>query len=444
MRDPQGRVIYAGKALSLRNRVPNYFQASSVLPEHIAAMVAGVYEFEVITTATEKEALVLEQTMIKRHRPRFNIRLRDDKNYLYIKLPLNEDFPRTTLVRRPGTDGARYWGPYTHAIALRTTLKTVRRVIPYRSCKDSEFALGRPCFYYHLNLCPAPCAGFINREDYHEQLNQVASFLDGRSDHVARRLKQQMREAADKLDYEAAGRYRDRLTAMERMAERQKVLAMSRYDQDLFGLARADGQGSVRAFSLREGRLSGSENFDLVGLGEHQSDADILNAFVSQYYANATHIPKEVFVPEALPDRELIEQWLSERRGSNVSVHVPQRGKQRELLQQAAANAQETMRQLRVKLDYDAERTASLLNDLQARLALKTLPVRLERHHTSNSLPTDPVCAMVVFMEIGPNPPHYRHFRIKTVQGANDFAMLQEVLRRRFSRHAQSEEGIPE
>ncbi|TMF89135.1 MAG: excinuclease ABC subunit UvrC [Chloroflexi bacterium] len=444
MRDALGRVIYAGKALSLRNRVPNYFQASSVLPEHIAAMVARVYEFEVITTATEKEALVLEQTMIKRHRPRFNIRLRDDKNYLYIKLPLNEDFPRITLVRRPGTDGARYWGPYTHAIALRTTLKTVRRVIPYRSCKDSEFALGRPCFYYHLNLCPAPCAGFMKREDYHEQLNQVASFLDGRSDHVARRLKQQMQEAADKLDYEAAGRYRDRLQAMDRMAERQKVLAMSRYDQDLFGLARADGQGSVRVFSVREGRLSGSENFDLVGLGKDQSDADILNAFVSQYYANATHIPKEIFVPDALPDRELIEQWLSERRGSAVTVRVPQRGKQRELLQQAAANAQETMRQLRIKLDYDAERTASLLNDLQARLALKTLPVRIECYDISNIQGKYPVGSMVVFEDGRPKPAHYRHFRIKTVQGANDFAMLQEVLRRRFSRHAQSEEGIPQ
>ncbi len=413
MRDVQARVIYVGKALSLRNRVPNYFQASSVLPEHIAAMVARVYEFEVITTATEKEALVLEQTMIKRHRPRFNIRLRDDKNYLYIKLPLNEDFPRITLVRRPASDGARYWGPYTHAIALRTTLKTVRRVIPYRSCKDSEFALGRPCFYYHLNLCSAPCAGFINREDYHEQLNQVANFLDG-------------------------------LDAMERMAERQKVLAMGRYDQDLFGLARADGQGSVRVFSVREGRLSGSENFDLVGLDRDQSNADILNAFVSQYYANATHIPKEVFVPEALPDRELIEQWLTERRGSIVTVRVPQRGKQRELLEQAAANAAETMRQMRIKLDYDAERTASLLNDLQARLQLPTLPVRIECYDISNIQGKYPVGSMVVFEEGRPKPAHYRHFRIKTVQGANDFAMLQEVLQRRFSRHARSEEGTPE
>jgi excinuclease ABC subunit C len=444
MRDAQARVIYAGKALSLRNRVPNYFQASSVLPEHIAAMVARVYEFEVITTATEKEALVLEQTMIKRHRPRFNIRLRDDKNYLYIKLPLDEDFPRITLVRRPANDGARYWGPYTHAIALRTTLKTVRRVIPYRSCKDSEFALGRPCFYYHLNLCSAPCAGFINREMYHEQLNQVASFLDGRSDQVARRLKQQMQEAADKLEYEAAARYRDRLDAMERMAERQKVLAMGRYDQDLFGLARTDGQGSVRVFSVREGRLSGSENFDLVGLGHDQTDADVINAFVSQYYSNATHIPKEIFVPQALPDRELIEQWLTERRGSHVSVRVPQRGKQRELLEQAAANAAETMRQLRIKLDYDAERTASLLNDLQARLALPALPVRIECYDISNIQGKYPVGSMVVFEEGRPKPAHYRHFRIKTVQGANDFAMLQEVLRRRFSRHARSEEGIPE
>jgi excinuclease ABC subunit C len=444
MRDAQARVIYAGKALSLRNRVPNYFQASSVLPEHIAAMVARVYEFEVITTATEKEALVLEQTMIKRHRPRFNIRLRDDKNYLYIKLPLDEDFPRITLVRRPANDGARYWGPYTHAIALRTTLKTVRRVIPYRSCKDSEFALGRPCFYYHLNLCSAPCAGFINREAYHEQLNQVANFLDGRSDQVAKRLKQQMQQAADKLEYEAAARYRDRLDAMERMAERQKVLAMGRYDQDLFGLARADGQGSVRVFSVREGRLSGSENFDLVGLGKEQTNADILNAFVSQYYANATHIPKEIFVPAALPDRELIEQWLTERRGSSVSVRVPQRGKQRELLEQAAANAAETMRQLRIKLDYDAERTASLLNDLQARLELPALPVRVECYDISNIQGKYPVGSMVVFEEGRPKPAHYRHFRIKTVQGANDFAMLQEVLRRRFSRHARSEEGTPE
>jgi len=444
MRDAQARVIYAGKALSLRNRVPNYFQASSVLPEHIAAMVARVYEFEVITTANEKEALVLEQTMIKLHRPRFNIRLRDDKNYLYIKLPLDEDFPRITLVRRPANDGARYWGPYTHAIALRTTLKTVRRVIPYRSCKDSEFALGRPCFYYHLNLCSAPCAGFISREAYHEQLNQVASFLDGRSDQVAKRLKQQMQEAADTLEYEAAARYRDRLDAMERMAERQKVLAMGRYDQDLFGLARADGQGSVRVFSVREGRLSGSENFELVGLGKAQTNADILNAFVSQYYANATHIPKEIFVPDALPDRELIEQWLSERRGSNVSVRVPQRGKQRELLEQAAANAAETMRQLRIKLDYDAERTASLLNDLQARLELPTVPLRIECYDISNIQGKYPVGSMVVFEDGRPKPAHYRHFRIKTVQGANDFAMLQEVLRRRLSRHARSEEGTPE
>ena len=444
MRDAQGRVIYAGKALSLRNRVPNYFQASSVLPEHIAAMVARVYEFEVITTATEKEALVLEQTMIKRHRPRFNIRLRDDKNYLYIKLPLNEDFPRITLVRRPGTDGARYWGPYTHAIALRTTLKTVRRVIPYRSCKDSEFALGRPCFYYHLNLCPAPCAGFINRENYHEQLNQVANFLDGRSDDVVKRLKQQMQEAADRLEYEAAARYRDRLEAMERMAERQKVLAMGRYDQDLFGLARADGQGSVRVFSVRAGRLSGSENFDLVGLGKQQSNADVLNAFVSQYYASATHIPKEIFVPELLPDRDVIEQWLSERRGSQVSVRVPQRGKQRELLQQAAANAEETMRQMRIQLDYDADRTASLLNDLQAKLELPALPVRIECYDISNIQGRYPVGSMVVFEDGRPKPAHYRHFRIQSVVGANDYAMLQEVLRRRFGRLARSEEGIPQ
>jgi excinuclease ABC subunit C len=441
MRDAQTRVIYVGKALSLKNRVPNYFHAASVLPEHIRAMVERVTEFEVITTANEKEALVLENTLIKRYRPRFNIRLRDDKNYLYIKLPVNEDFPRIHMVRRPGSDGSRYYGPYTHAIALRTTLKTVRRVIPYRSCSDAEFALGRPCFYYHLNLCSAPCVGYINREDYHRNLDQIAMFLEGKSDDLVKQLRNQMLDAADRLDYEAAARARDRLQAMETMAERQKMQALGRLDQDLFGLARSDGQGCVQVFAVREGKLSGSENFDLVGLGKEQSDADVLNAFVSQYYGSATHIPKEVYVPEQLPDRDVIEQWLSERRGSHVAVKVPQRGKQRELLEQAAANAKETMRRLRIKLDYDEQRTAALLNDLQRRLSLHRFPRRIECYDISNIQGRHPVGSMVVFEEGRPKPDHYRHFRIKSVEGANDYAMLQEVLRRRFTR-AKAEEGV--
>ena len=443
MRDSQTRVIYVGKALSLRNRVPNYFQAGSVLPEHIRAMVERVFEFDIITTANEKEALVLECTLIKRYRPRFNIRLRDDKNYLYIKLPIAEDFPRVYTVRKPANDGAKYWGPYTHALALRTTLKTVRRVIPFRSCKDTEFALHRPCFYYHLNLCSAPCAGFVSTEQYHEQLGQVALFLDGRSDHVVKRLKQQMTDAAEAQDYEAAARYRDRLQAMQIMTEPQKMQALGRLDQDLFGLARTDGQGVVQVFAVREGKLSGSENFDLVGLDKAQSNGDVLNAFVGQYYASATHIPKDIFVPDALPDQGVIEQWLSERRGSKVAVKVPQRGKQRELLQQAAANAEETMRQMRIKLDYDADRTAALLNDLQHRLGLPALPNRIECYDISNIQGKYPVGSMVVFQDGRPKPDHYRHFKIKTIQGANDFAMLQEVLRRRFARLARSEEGMP-
>ena len=444
MRDSQARVIYVGKALVLRNRVPNYFQASSVLPEHTRAMVERVYEFEVITTANEKEALVLECTLIKRYRPRFNIRLRDDKNYLYIKLPITEDFPRIYTVRKPANDGARYWGPYTHALALRTTLKTVRRLIPFRSCKDTEFALHRPCFYFHLSLCSAPCAGFVSRDQYHEQLGQVALFLDGRSDDVLKRLKQQMALAADAMEYEAAARYRDRLQAMQTMTERQKMQALGRLDQDLFGLARSDGQGCVQVFAVRDGKLSGSENFDLVGLDKEQSNADVLNAFVGQYYASATHIPKDIFVPEALPDETVIEQWLTERRGSRVALKVPQRGKQRELLQQAADNAAETMRQMRIKLDYDADRTAALLTDLQARLALPAFPARIECYDISNIQGKYPVGSMVVFEDGRPKQAHYRHFKIKTIQGANDFAMLQEVLQRRFNRLTKVSEGIPE
>jgi excinuclease ABC subunit C len=443
MRDLQTRVIYVGKALSLRNRVPNYFHASSALPEHISAMVERVYDFDVITTANEKEALVLENTLIKRCKPRFNIRLRDDKNYLYIKLPVQEDFPRIYMVRRPGTDGSRYWGPYTNALALRNTLKTVRRVVPYRTCTDHEFALHRPCFYYHLKLCTAPCAGFQTRDEYHRQLDQIALFLDGKSDELVKQLRRQMQEAADALQYEAAARYRDRLEAIETMAQRQKMQALGKLDQDLFGLARSDGHAMVKVFSVREGQLSGSENFALTGLDAAQSDVDVLNAFVPQYYTNATHIPREIFVPGTLPDAAVVEQWLSERRGTRVSMRVPQRGKQRELLAQAAANAQETMRTLRIKLDYDADRTAALLLDLQQQLELPMLPERIECYDISNIQGKHPVGSMVVFAEGRPKPAHYRHFRIKTVVGANDFAMLQEVLRRRFTR-ARAEEGIPQ
>jgi excinuclease ABC subunit C len=444
MRDLQARVIYAGKALSLRNRVPNYFHAGTVLPEHIRAMVERVYDFEVITTANEKEALVLENTLIKRYRPRFNIRLRDDKNYLYIKLPVKEDFPRIYMVRRPGTDGSRYWGPYTNALALRNTLKTVRRVVPYRTCTDHEFALHRPCFYYHLKLCSAPCAGFQTRQEYHAQLDEIALFLDGKSDQLVKQLRQEMRQAADGLRYEEAARYRDRLEAIETMAQRQKMQALGKLDQDLFGLARSDGHAMVKVFNVRDGQLSGSENFELAGIDPAQSDADVLNAFVPQYYTSATHIPREIFVPGVLADGAIMEQWLSERRGTRVSVHVPQRGKQRELLAQAAVNAEETMRTLRIKLDYDAERTASLLQDLQRQLALPSLPERIECYDISNIHGKHPVGSMVVFEQGRPKPAHYRHFRIRTVVGANDFAMLQEVLQRRFARAARSEEGIPD
>jgi excinuclease ABC subunit C len=444
MRDLKARVIYVGKALNLKNRLPTYFQTSGIFPEHISAMVERVFDFEVITTANEKEALVLECTLIKRHRPRFNIRLRDDKNYLYVKLPVNEDFPRIDLVRRPGTDGSKYYGPYTHALALRTTLKTVRRVIPFRSCSDGEFSLHRPCFYYHLNLCPAPCVDLITRAQYHSNLSQVAMFLEGKSDDVAKQLRSEMSQAAEKLDYEAAARIRDRLQAMETMSERQKMLALGKFDQDLFGLARANGQGTVKVFTVREGKLAGSEDFELVGLSHDQTDADVLNAFVTQFYSGASHIPREVFVPENLADKAVIEEWLSERRGSQVSVRVPKRGKQRALLEQVAANAQETMRQLRIKQDYDDKRTAAFLSDLQQRLQLPTLPNRIECYDISNIQGKYPVGSMVVFEQGRPKVAHYRHFRIKTVVGANDYAMLQEVLRRRFARLARGPEGTDE
>ncbi len=434
LRDLQGRVIYVGKALNLRHRLPAYFQGTAMESERLQALVEKIYEFEFIATANQKEALILECTLIKRYRPRFNIRLRDDKNYLYVKVPLAEDFGRIYTVRRTARDGAKYYGPYTNAQALRGTLKALRRIFPYRTCSDDEFKLHRPCLDYHLKLCPAPCAGYINAADYRSLLDQVALFLEGRSAALTDRLKQQMEGAAEALQYEAAARYRDRLRALEEVGERQKMLTGARADQDWIALARANGHAIAQVFLVREGKLVGTEQVQLEGTSGI-GDREVLGAFLSQFYGSATHVPKEIFLPALLPDQGVIEDWLSERRGAGVTVRVPQRGDNRALLELVERNAADALRQLKIKWDFDANRTGTLLGDLQQQLQLPALPRRIECYDISNIQGQAAVGSMVVFEDGRPKPAHYRHFKIRTVAGANDYAMLQETLRRRFARY---------
>jgi excinuclease ABC subunit C len=433
MRDEATKVIYVGKASNLRNRLRSYFVAAGQQHPRTAQMVSRVFDFDVLTCSNDQEALLLECTLIKRYRPRYNIRLRDDKNYLYMKIPRAGDFPRVYTVRKIADDGARYFGPFTNAGALRTTMKTLRRIFPYRTCSDDIFKRGHVCLDYHIKRCSGPCEGLIDRDDYHQNLEQIGVFMEGRPQELLRTIRTEMMEASDALEFERAATLRDRAAAVESVAQRQSVLAQSAREQDVIGLARGAGTAMAAVLTVRGGRVLGSETFELEGSAEME-DAEILNGFAGQFYGDAASYPRDVLLPHMIADAETLSQWMTGRRGARVSITVPQRGERARLLEMAAKNAEEALTQATIKKDYDSERSEKLLADLQEALGLDRLPRRIECYDISNLMGTDPVGSMVVFEDGRPRPAHYRRFHIKGVKGANDFAMLQEMLRRRFLR----------
>jgi excinuclease ABC subunit C len=437
MRDERTKVVYVGKAINLRNRLRTYFQEAGPLDPRIATMVSKVFDFDILTCSSEQEALLLECNLIKRYRPRYNIRLRDDKNYLYMKLPRAGDFPRVYTVRKVADDGARYFGPYTNAKALRSTMKTLRRIFPYRTCSDDVFRRGRVCLDYHIKRCSGPCEGLIGSAEYRGNLEQIGVFREGRAEELARTLRRDMREASDALDYERAARLRDRSLAVEKVTERQRVLSQAGREQDVVGLARGGADAVVAVVTIRRGQVLGSETFELEGAAE-MGEAEVVNGFLGQFYGNATSYPKEILVPVAIDDGEVLAAWLSQRRGSKVEVLVPRRGQKAGLLRMAARNAEAALKQATVRKDHDTERAEALLSELQEALGLDALPRRIECYDISNLMGTNPVGSMVVFEDGWPKNAHYRHFHIRGIRGANDFAMLQEMLRRRFTRLAQA------
>jgi excinuclease ABC subunit C len=441
MRDVKTRVIYVGKAFNLRNRLRSYFQTGGPTDPRMTNMVGRIYDFDVLTCTTDQEALLLECTLIKRYRPKYNIRLRDDKNYLYMKLPRKGDFPRVYTVRKVTDDGARYFGPFTNAGALRSTMKTLRRIFPYRTCSDDIFKRGHVCLDYHIKRCSGPCEGLIDRDEYHGNLEQIGVFMEGRSEELARAIRRDMQEASDKLEFERAARLRDRGIAVEQVAQRQRVLSQAGRDQDVVALARHGAGAVVVVLTVRRGQVVGSESFELEGAAEMES-AEVLNGFVGQFYGDATSYPKEILLPVDIADAETLAEWLSQRRGSRVQVMVPQRGRARRLLEMAQSNGEEALRQATIKKDYDSERSEKLLADLQEALGMDRPPRRIECYDISNLMGTDPVGSMVVFEDGRPKNGHYRRFHIKGVAGANDFAMLQEMLRRRFRRLAGPADGV--
>ena len=458
MRDLEARVVYVGKAANLRNRLRSYFVGVQAQPR-IRQLVERVFDFETVAAASEREALLIENTLIKRYRPRFNVRLKDDKNYLYLKIPRpgQQDafapgtarevprtprgeaavraalFPRPYYSRRKAKDGARYFGPYTSAQSLRTTVKSLRTIFPFRTCSDEIFRRGRVCLDYHIKHCAGPCEGRIDAEGYAALLEQVELFMDGRSTVLGAELKEQMREAAERLDYEAAARYRDRLRAIDRIRQRQRAVGGSRDSQDAVGIHIEGGQAMVAVLSIREGKVSGMETHALEGVAGLDAP-EALASFVGQFYGDATSLPRTILVGHGIPDRAVIQEFLSEQRGGPVELRIPQRGAPRDLAEQARQTAEAALRQARVKADFDADRTDALLADLQERLDLPDLPRRIECYDISNTMGTNSVGSMVVFEDGRPKPAHYRHFAIRTVAGSNDVASIQETLRRRFTR----------
>ncbi|MCC6268682.1 MAG: excinuclease ABC subunit UvrC [Dehalococcoidia bacterium] len=438
MRNAKGEVIYVGKAAKLKDRVRSYFGSPHMMEPKTRALREHIEDFEYIVVGNAGEALILEATLIKRHQPFFNIRLKDDKRYPYLKVDVQNPWPRVYITRRIEKDGARYFGPYASAGSVRATLDLTKKLFPWRSCtKEITGKDARPCLDYYIKRCIAPCTSFCTSEEYGEVIEDVILFLEGKSDDVLRRLRHQMEAAAERMEYERAAQVRDQLRSIERTVERQMVSTTRKEDVDIFGIARDGDQACVQVFFVRGTQMIGRDTFVLEGVRDEAESAVLAN-FLLQYYEGAQYIPKLVAIPSDAEERATIEELLTEKRGSLVEVRVPERGEKKRLVELAGDNAREALSHMRVKWMADANKTEQALEQLMEELSLPEMPHRIECYDNSNIQGTSPVSSMVVFIDGKPATNQYRRFKVKTVVGADDFATMAEVLRRRFKNHAKT------
>lgn len=431
MKNAQGKVIYVGKAVVLKNRVRQYFQSSRNQSPKVRAMVAKVADFETILTGSEIEALILECNLIKKYRPRYNISLKDDKTYPYVKVTLAEEYPRVLLTRRIVKDGARYFGPYTQVGAVHESLRLLRKLFPLRTCKHMD--VDRPCLEYHIKRCTAPCTGAIDPTEYGKMVAAVCLFLEGRTDEVERQLTVRMQAAAADLQFELAARLRDQLQAVRQIAEKQRIVTGSG-DQDAVGLARSELGVCVQIFFIRSGKMVGREHFLLSG-SEEESSEDLLAAFLKQYYHRAAFVPREVLLPFSLPEQALIGAWLTGRKGARVAVEVPQRGTKRDIVAMAENNAAKYLSDEAARLRTATAQTEGAVRELGQYLGLSRLPWRMECFDISHIQGSETVASMVVFEGGVPNKDAYRRFRIRSAEGKpDDFRSMREVTERRYGK----------
>ena len=440
MKDARGNILYVGKARVLRNRLRTYFGSPSGQLPKIRRMIGHVQDFEYIVTDTEAEALILENTLIKRYRPRYNARLKDDKTYPYLKIDLNEEFPRVYITRKVAKDGARYFGPFATAGSVRQTMDLVKRLFPYRSCTKTITGTDpRPCLEYFINRCVAPCTGYATREEYAKVIQQVILFMEGDTEAVTDDLRLNMQRAAEKLEFERAAVLRDRIRSVERVAEEQriKVDANPISDMDLIALAQGTNESWVEVFFVRHNKLIGRDHFFMQGTQDDSPNL-VLGQFIKQFYQSAATIPPYILVQHQLEDGEVIREWLRGLRGGAVRLTRPQRGMQKQLMDIVAENAVQGLSQQRVKWLDNTDIIHQAMLELQEELSLPSSLHRMECYDISHIQGTNSVGSMVVFEDGKPKPAHYRRFKVKTVEGVDDYESMREVLRRRFKRLGQA------
>lgn len=435
MKNSLGEVIYVGKAKVLKNRVRQYFQNSKNHSEKVRAMVKNIAEFEYIVTDSEMEALILECNLIKKYSPRYNIALKDDKFYPFIKITTNEDFPRVYVTRNFAKDGNRYFGPYTNSTAVYEVMGLIKKLFPLRTCKKAIVEGGEPtraCLNYHINLCKAPCAGYISKAEYWEMIDEIINILNGTDTSIIKKLKLEMEKAAEELEFEKAAKIRDRILAIELISEKQKMFTVKEGDEDFIDLYTDEKDGCAQVFFVREGKVTGREHFMIENIGDDPVE-EVISSFIASFYGGTAQIPKTIYVPEEIEDQELIEKFLTEKRGSKVWIKVPKKGDKKNLLDMVRNNAKIMLDQFKEKMVEEKELNKSALTELADVLGLDSLPARIEAYDISNIQGVDSVGTMVVFENGKAKNSDYRRFKIKSVKGPNDYESMREILSRRFS-----------
>lgn len=443
MKNELGEIIYVGKAISLKNRISQYFQSQKNHPPKVRAMVARVETFEYIITDTEVEALILEANLIKTHKPKFNILLRDDKQYPFIKINLKEKYPRVMKTRRKTKDGSRYFGPYTDGSALNDAIETIAELYPIRTCSLNleNKRLKRPCLNYHIGKCMGPCFKDVDEAEYMSMIEEIVLFLGGKNERLIAATEGKMKEAAANLEFEKAAKYRDRIESLKRIREKQKIVYSAEENKDIIAVAKGFEEACVEVFFVRSGKISGREHYMIDNTADFNKE-NILSSFVKQYYLTASYIPSEILIEEELAEKELISEWLSEKKGSKVSIRVPLKGDKSELLEMVKKNAFEELKKNESRIKARKPEGTEVLEQMRDCLNLRELPMRIEAYDISNTQGVNSVGSMVVFQNGKESKKDYRKFKIKYVSGPDDYSSLEEVLERRFRRGIEEVERL--